>query len=134
MHAPGVHALRQPYGAYRRGVRALECFGDGDHFAAVQFSGAGWGNLEGFGLWRVGPAGTSQRLLSSAFPPGEDWRIDGWPRSDCVAVSAVAERSGTNAQAPARRIRFGIETGEPIVIRQGDEACGGAVSQEPGDD
>jgi len=106
---------------------------DGDHFAAVQFSGAGWGNLEGFGLWRVGPAETRQRLLSSAFPPGEDWRIDGWPRSDCVAVSAVAERSGGDAQAPARRIHFSIETGEPLVIRQGEEACGGTASQERGD-
>lgn len=104
---------------------------DGDHFAAVQFSGAGWGNLEGFGLWRVEPAGARQRLLSSAFPEGEEWRIDGWPRSDCVAVSAVA--AGTNAQAPARRIHFGIETGEPIVIRQSEEACGGAVSREPAD-
>lgn len=107
---------------------------DGDHFAAVQFSGAGWGNLEGFGLWRVEPAETSQRLLSSAFPPGEDWRIDGWPRSDCVAVSAGAQRASDDEQAPARRTRFGIETGESIVIRQGDEACGGGrVSGETSD-
>ena len=34
MHAPSVHALRKAYGASCRGVRALACFGDGDHLDA----------------------------------------------------------------------------------------------------
>ena len=62
---------------------------DGRFFAAAQMSDAGWGNLEGVALWEVRPDRTIRRLFSDAVPYGHDWRVDGWGRPDCVAISAV---------------------------------------------
>ena len=88
---------------------------DGRHFAAVQLSGAEAGNLEGLGIWRVDPDGTIQILFSEVLPQGEDWRIDGWPRSDCVSVSSI-ERQAVEGEPPPSRRHFGIEVGETIRI------------------
>ena len=43
---------------------------EGRHFAAVQFSGAGFGNLEAFGLWTVGDSRYSAPLFHGRRPRG----------------------------------------------------------------
>lgn len=88
----------------------------GRHFAAVQISGADTGNLEGLGIWEVRRDGTVQIFVSDVLPEGEDWRIDGWPRDDCVSVSWSERPPGSAEPSPDRR-HFGVETGEAITIR-----------------
>lgn len=89
---------------------------DGRWFAAVQLSGAGWGNLEGFGIWEVTPSEVRQRFFNMALPAGEDWRVDGWPREDCVALSAAPiSVSGSSEQATERLI-ISVEVGERIAL------------------
>lgn len=98
---------------------------DGRHFAAIQLSGSGWGNLEGLGLWDVGAGAVTQRLFLSALPAGEDWRIDGWRRAGCVALSAAP----MNAEPAAPRLQFALEYGPRITFGQteNDAACTGVV-------
>ena len=57
--------------------------------AVVQYSEAGFGSLEGFGVWQVGdPPMREQARLT--FPEGlTDWRMDGWHGDACVLLSAV---------------------------------------------
>ncbi|MBX3562409.1 MAG: hypothetical protein KF780_11430 [Sphingomonas sp.] len=62
---------------------------DGRFFVALQQSDAGWGNLEGVGLWEVRADMTFRRFYNGALPYAYDWRLDGWVRPDCVALSAV---------------------------------------------
>jgi hypothetical protein len=89
---------------------------DGRYFAAVQFSGAGWGNLEAFALWEVSPQGARQRLFDAALPAGEDWRVDGWPREDCVALSAAPPGAAGGGEPGAERLRISVEVGERIAL------------------
>lgn len=98
---------------------------DGRHFAAIQISGSGWGNLEGLGVWAAGAGAVSQRLFLSALPAGEDWRIDGWRRAGCVALSAAA----MNAEPAAPRLQFALEYGPRITFgaTENDAACTGVV-------
>jgi hypothetical protein len=98
---------------------------DGRHFAAVQLSGSGWGNLEGLSVWSLRPGGTTQRLFFSALPAGEDWRIDGWRRDGCIALSAAP----MNAEPAAPRLQFALEFGTRIGFAQteNDAACTGVV-------
>ena len=98
---------------------------DGHHFAAIQLSGSGWGNLEGLGVWDVGGGAVTQRLFLSALPAGEDWRIDGWRHSGCLALSAAA----MNAEPAAPRLRFALEYGPRITFgpSENDAACAGVV-------
>ena len=98
---------------------------DGYHFAAVQLSGSGYGNLEGLAVWDVGTGAVTQRLFLSALPAGEDWRIDRWPRAGCLALSAAP----MNAEPAAPRLRFALEYGPLITLGQteNDAACTGVV-------
>jgi hypothetical protein len=98
---------------------------DGRHFAAVQLSGSGFGNLEGLGIWDVGATAVAQRLFMSALPAGEDWRIDSWPRAGCVTLSAAP----TGAEPHAPRLQFALEYGPRITFGQteNDAACTGVV-------
>jgi hypothetical protein len=88
---------------------------DSRHFAAAQISGAAYGNLEGVAIWRVDAARTVQIFFTEVLPQGEDWRIDGWPRADCVSVSSV-ERQAADGEPPPERRHFGIEVGESLRI------------------
>jgi hypothetical protein len=88
---------------------------DGRHFASVEISGAETGNLEAFAVWEVAAQGTHQRLYVTALPAGDDWRVDGWPRGDCLALSA-APPGTRDAAPPAERIRISVEVGERISI------------------
>jgi hypothetical protein len=81
---------------------------DGRWFAAAEMSDAGFGNLQGVGLWEVRNEGTFRRFFTDALPYGSDWRVDRWARPRCVAVSAVAAGSGT----PPLRTHYGIEIRE----------------------
>lgn len=98
---------------------------DGRHFAAIQLSGSGWGNLEGLGIWDVSPGGVTQRLFLTALPAGEDWRIDGWRRAGCIALSAAA----MNAEPGAPRLQFALDYGPRITFAQteNEAACTGVV-------
>lgn len=89
---------------------------DGRHLAAVQVSGAGFGNLEGLAIWRVEAGRTAQILFTELLPQGEDWRIDGWPREDCVSVSSIERQAQPGEPAPERR-HFGVEVGETLRIK-----------------
>ena len=100
---------------------------DGRYFAAVQFSGAGWGNLEALGLWEVTPEGSRQRLFNRALPAGEDWRVDNWPRDDCVSLSAAPFGPTGSSDPAAERIRISVETGERIAMQADSSPPCGAV-------
>jgi hypothetical protein len=86
---------------------------DGRYFAAVQLSGAELGGLEGLGIWEVRADDSAQILFSDVLPQGEEWRIDGWPRADCVSVSSIERQAGDGEPPPARR-HFGVEVGEML--------------------
>lgn len=62
---------------------------DGRLFAAAELSESGYSNLEGVALWEVREDGTIRRFFSDAFPLLSHWRVDSWPRSGCVSISAV---------------------------------------------
>lgn len=106
---------------------------DGRHFAAVQTSGAGFGNLEGLGIWEVRPDTSVQIFVTDVLPQGEEWRIDGWPRDDCVSVS-WRERPPGSAEPSADRRHFGIDTGGPIAIRASDNFPGCNVTDATAND
>jgi hypothetical protein len=106
---------------------------DGRHFAAVQLSGADTGNLEGLGIWAVRPAGTVQIFASDVLPEGEEWRIDGWPRADCVSVSWRERPPGAAEPSPERR-HFGVDLGESITIRHSHAFPGCNVTDATGND
>lgn len=98
---------------------------DGHHFAAVQLSGSGFGNLEGLAVWDVGTAAVTLRLFMSALPAGEDWRIDSWRQAGCLALSAAA----MNAEPATPRLQYALEYGPLITFNQteNDGACTGVV-------
>jgi hypothetical protein len=78
----------------------------GKRFAAVQTSGAAFGNLEGLGVWEVG-TDRARRLfyLSAFFVPGVDAKIERWPDDGCVIASYVADTTiDEDAIANAPRI------------------------------
>lgn len=106
---------------------------DGRHFAAVQLSGAEAGNLEGLGIWRVDADGTTQVLFSEVLPRGEDWRIDGWPRADCVSVSWI-ERQAADGEPSPRRRHFGVEVGAAIRFANSGNFPGCNVTDATSDD
>ena len=106
---------------------------DGRHFAAVQLSGASFGNLEGLSIWEVRSDRSVQIFLSDVLPNGEDWRIDGWPRNDCVSVSWRERRPGSAEPSPDR-LHFGVEIGERIAISVSHEIPGCNVTDATGDD
>ena len=63
--------------------------GDGRYFASVVLTEGGFGDAEGLTVWEALPDRVARRFYTDALPRGIDWRIDGWPREDCVAVSAI---------------------------------------------
>ena len=106
---------------------------DGRYFAAASITEGGFGNLEGLGLWEVTPRGAIQRFFTDAVPPAFDWRVDGWPRPDCAAVTAIDMAweppagidYGEGVQS-APRMQYQIEIGETggIALRRAD---GGSI-------
>jgi hypothetical protein len=106
---------------------------DGRHFAAVQVSGASFGNLEGLAIWRVEADRTVQILFTELLPQGEDWQIDGWPREDCISVSSIERQAQPGEPAPERR-HFGVEVGETMRIRASGSFRGCNVTDATGND
>lgn len=114
---------------------------DGRFFASARITPAGFNNLEGIGLWEVLPGRTAQRFFTDSAIEGNDWRIDGWPRPDCVAMSAVAidwhPAQGEDEEAAllrAPRRHYGIELGETIAFHATLEAPACAHDEEPEND
>lgn len=65
---------------------------DATMLAAAQKSGAGWGNLEGLGIWQVGPNGAeSVYKFTNGLLDGLDWRVDSWIGNNEVRLSVVHE-------------------------------------------
>ena len=62
---------------------------DGQYFAMVQLSGAGWGGLEGFAVYSVTNASIEPVHVDTGIPRLTDWRIDGWEGDDCLRLSGV---------------------------------------------
>ena len=106
---------------------------DGHWFAAVQLSGAGWGNLEGFGIWEVTPEGVRQRFFNMALPAGEDWRVDGWPREDCVALSAAPISVSGSSEQATERLVISVEIGERIALDNVTTPACGVTDATQGD-
>ena len=97
---------------------------DGRFIAAVELSESGWSNLEGVAVWEVSADGTVRRFFTNAVPHGHDWRVDGWPRPNCVAISAVDHswqppegQDWEQALPNAPRLRYGIEISNEISLR-----------------
>lgn len=107
---------------------------DGRHFAAVQLSGAGFGNLEGVAIWRVEADRTRQILFSGILPEGEEWRVEGWPRPNCVAISyAVRDSEGRTDSQPRRHLAIGLGTPIRLSLRGDQPGCNGEPSGEDDD-
>ena len=62
---------------------------DRGYFAAVQFSDAGWGGLEGFAVWRTYAGGMSPVHVDTQLPTMADWRIDKWEEDGCIQLSSI---------------------------------------------
>jgi hypothetical protein len=111
---------------------------DGRLFAAVEMSDAGFGNLNGLAVWEVLPERTVRRLFIDALPRAFDWRVDGWVRPDCVAVSAIeagwqpAEgEDWEQALRNAPRTHYGVAIGEGIVLSPNYERPGCTNEETP---
>lgn len=114
---------------------------DGRHFAAVQFSGAGFGNLEALGVWTVGERETRPLYSTDVVPESQDWRIDGWRRADCVSFSAVSQdlepapgEAYEDALRRAGRRHYGIELGPPLQFRHSYDHVACNVTDVTGND
>lgn len=59
------------------------------YFAAVQFSDAGWGGLEGFAVWHTFTSGMTPVHVDTNLRPMADWRIDKWEDEGCLHLSGV---------------------------------------------
>jgi hypothetical protein len=62
---------------------------DGRYFASAVITEGGYGINEGVAVWEVLPDRVARRFYTEAMPAGIEWRVDGWPRDACVAISAV---------------------------------------------
>jgi hypothetical protein len=96
---------------------------DGRFFAAAEMTDSGFGNLNGVALWEVLPDRTVRRLFTDALARSFDWRVDGWVRSDCVAMSAIEigwqppdGQEWEQAVRNAPRINYAMEIGDGIVL------------------
>jgi len=96
--------------------------------AVVQYSEAGFGSLEGFGVWQVGKS-PMREIARLYFPEGlTDWRMDGWRGEDCVLLSALRfEDIPDNAreQPKARRLPYAAVAakGKWRIVPGGKSAC-----------
>ena len=75
----------------------------GRRFAAVQFSEAGFGALEGFGVWQINPVGVRQLALLRDIPALVDWRIDSWSGEDCVNLSGIPNERVADGNSDYRK-------------------------------
>jgi hypothetical protein len=66
--------------------------GDASMFAAVQQSGAGWGNLEGLSIWKIRPRGTTVLFeMTETLPKGSEWKIDRWLTNSEIHLSMKSD-------------------------------------------
>ena len=104
---------------------------DGLHFAAAEMSEAAFGNLEGLAVWQVLPAATNRIFFTDAVPRGFAWRVEGWPRADCVALSAIdlgweapAGVDHERAISEAPRVHYQVEVGAGVTLRSTHDRVG----------
>ncbi len=104
---------------------------DGLYFAAAEMSEAAFGNLEGLGVWQVLPSTTRRIFFTDAVPRAFEWRVEGWPRADCVALSAIdlgweapagAEHEQAIREAP--RVHYQVEMGAGVAFRSTHDRTG----------
>lgn len=110
---------------------------DGRFFAAAEVSPAGYSNLEGIAVWEVLEDRTVRRFYTDALPDAWEWRIDSWPRPDCVALSMVPMdwtppdgEDWDTALPRAPRNRYRLSIGEGVSLEaSGEEApCAGGAA------
>lgn len=96
---------------------------DGRFFAAAEVTDSAFGNLNGLGLWEVLPERTVRRLFTDVMTRAFDWRVDGWTRPGCAALSAIESgwqpQEGEDWEQAVRRaprINFALEAGEAISL------------------
>ncbi|HWT11613.1 MAG TPA: hypothetical protein VN231_02570 [Allosphingosinicella sp.] len=98
---------------------------DGRYFAAAQITEGGFGNLEAVAVWEVLPGRSVRRFLTDSLPRAFDWRVDGWPRPDCAAVSAIdiaweppdgVDHAEAMRSAPRSQYQIEID-GEGVMLR-----------------
>ena len=101
---------------------------DGRWFAAAEMTESGFGNLNGVALWEILPNRTVRRLFTDAVPRAFDWRMDGWVRSNCVAMSAIAigwqPSQGQVWEAAVReapRVHYELEVGDGFELTPRDD-------------
>ena len=96
---------------------------DGRWFASAEMSEAAFGNLNGIAVWEVLPDRTVRRFFTDALPRSLDWRVDGWVRRDCLALSSLeteweppAGLDWEQALRSAPRVRYTLTVGDEIVL------------------
>lgn len=102
----------------------------GARMAAVQYSEAGFGSLEGFGVWDIAATPMTE-LARIVVPEGlTEWRMERWHGNACVQISAIRfeELPSDQSELPVARRQpwVAIETGGTWRIAPaGKEACPG---------
>ncbi|HEX8639839.1 MAG TPA: hypothetical protein VF704_01655 [Allosphingosinicella sp.] len=112
---------------------------DGRYFASAVITENGYGDPEGVTVWEVLPDRTARRFYTDALPRGIDWRVDGWPRDDCVAISAIeygweppAGLGLEEAMSRAPRMQFEIvldDAGAALTRSVASTVCGVSPSE-----
>ncbi len=92
MEADGHHVIdRAGSGAIlATGVRPAFS-DDATMFASAQRTAAGWGNLEGLGIWKIDPDGTQMVYeFTNGLLEGLDWRIDNWVGNNEIRLTVAS--------------------------------------------
>lgn len=112
---------------------------DGRFFAAAEMSDSGFGNLEGLGLWEVGPNHTARRFFTNAVSPGWDWRVDGWKTSVCIAFRAIgpdwqspADGEWEKSMTVAPRLHYSLSIDGPAIELRSAYDSPGCAEDQPG--
>lgn len=112
---------------------------DGRYFASAVITEGGYGDGEGLTVWEVLPDRTVRRFYTDAVPRGIEWRVDGWPRPDCVAISAVEYAwqppqgvDYAEAIRTAPRVQYQIaidEAGVALTTSFASSVCGAGATE-----
>jgi hypothetical protein len=88
----------------------------GRRFAAVEYSESGFGSLNAFAVWDIRKTGLTQVARIEELPPEHtDWRLDRWPRENCLELSAVAYADSDKVEG-----RIDRAPRRPFVAREAD--------------
>ena len=100
--------------------------------ASVEQSASGFGALNAFAVWQVGPNSLSEAAMIDQLPQMEDWRIDRWSGDGCIELSAVTFENMPDDNAAlkdAPRERFAARAGKGWTLAPagGPGACSAPI-------